>query len=333
MPQSLWFDYTLAIAALFMLGGPAPLTAQDDAALLAGPCVEAEVDFRVHNALRDAVHSARRDGNLDAALSIQRDFVRLRCRDSWRWVRLAALLLEAERPEEAVTVIDYIEPWAANYIQLIEEQHRLSDAPLDPLWETDAFHGSELAARMEARRAAHRERRRAFQERLDSLAARPPDEYVARDACPFECCVYREWTVEERTELFDDVAGSSVVAVVESGDRVEGLTGQVHVTPSPVGVVHPPAWYALEPGDIFFLLDYVGEGFYHVWVDGEVRELELDTAVRGYCPIPAEDCWGERLADTSRAEASTWWVKVRTSGGLVGWTDRSDRFGNIDACG
>lgn len=156
---------------------------------------------------------------------------------------------------------------------------------------------------------------------------------MARGACPFECCVYRVWTVEERTELFDDVAGSSVVAVVEPGDRVEGLTGQVHVAPSPVGVVHRPAWYALEPGDIFFLLDYVGEGFYHVWVDGEVREMELDTAVRGYCPIPAEDCWGERLADTSPAEASTWWVKVRTPGGLVGWTDRPDRFGNIDGCG
>ena len=31
---------------------------------------------------------------------------------------------------------------------------------------------------------------------------RPPRNYEDRGACPFECCTYREWSVEEDTVLY-----------------------------------------------------------------------------------------------------------------------------------
>lgn len=64
-------------------------------------------------------------------------------------------------------------------------------------------------------------------------------------ACPFECCTYREWTVEEPTVLY--------------------------------------------------------------------RERDVRSP--------------------QSAPEDVWWVQVRNRDGQVGWTDRSDHFGNMDACG
>ena len=40
------------------------------------------------------------------------------------------------------------------------------------------------------------------------------------------------------------------------------------------------------------------------------------------------ECWGKLEKDLE----VTWWVKVRSPEGWVGWTDETENFSNVDAC-
>ena len=70
----------------------------------------------------------------------------------------------------------------------------------------------------------------------------------------------------------------------------------------------------VKAGDTIFLLHYVGEGFWKVWHDGKVVEIDS---------IPRE---------TSKPKA-TWWVQLKTPSGAIGWTIERRNFDNQDACG
>lgn len=332
---------TLPIAFLFaaLAATPPALAGQADSALLDGPCLREETGTRPYGELLEAQRRARREAGRDTtagrseAIRIQKEIVRLQCDNAWRWMGLARMYLDAGRPGDAVAVIDHIEPWAANEIERSAEGYA---TPLEGLRETEAFRGSELARRMAARREAHHRRLEPFRATLDDLDDRPPERYVAEDACPFECCVYREWYATAATELVARVGGDSVVATVATGDTVRGLTGEVHVDPAPVAVVHRPKHGdGVREGDVVFLLDYLGEGVYRVWYEGEVDAWETLPGVRAYCPIPGPECWGEYLDPEAATEehASVWWAKVEAADGVVGWTSEPERFANLDACG
>lgn len=286
---------TLPIAFLSaaLAATPPALAGQADSALLDGPCLREETGARPHGELFEAQRRAHREAGRDTP---------------------------AGRPGDAVAVIDHIEPWAANEIERSADGYA---TPLEGLWETEAFRGSDLARRMAARREAHHRRLEPFRATLDALDDRPPERHVAEDACPFECCVYREWYATAATELVARVDGDSVVATVATGDTVRGLSGEVHVDPAPVAVVHRPEHGGeVREGDVVFLLDYVGEGVYRVWHEGEVDAWEALPGVRAYCLIPGPECWGEYLEPeaVTDEDASVWWAKVETADGVVGWT-------------
>lgn len=309
--------------------------AQSDSTFLDGPCLDERVSYRDFRsrylALGRDFREASQADDLPEAIRVQKEIVRLRCDNAWRWFRLAELYLRAERVDSAVVVVDHVDSWAANEIARIRDA---SGHSLAPLWSTEAFRTSDLARRMERRQEAHRRRLERFRARLDSLERRPPRRYVAEGVCPFECCVYRTWSVHDSTTLYAALGGDSVVATLMPEDTVEGLTGEVHLRPLAVAVVHEPRYgEALEAGDIVFLLDYVGEGFHHVWHEGRVLQAATVPHVRDYCPVPGPDCWGEHLAPERSDEEYVWWVKVRAPDGTVGWTPEPGAFGNMDACG
>lgn len=60
---------------------------------------------------------------------------------------------------------------------------------------------------------------------------RPPSVYIAKGVRPFECCTYREWSVLKEVDLVDKPMGTKVVARFSPGEKVQGLTGEVHVRP------------------------------------------------------------------------------------------------------
>jgi hypothetical protein len=172
---------------------------------------------------------------------------------------------------------------------------------------------------------------------LTYAQALPPIPYEDSGACPFECCVYKEWTVNEETALHEYRSNDSpVVFTVKPNEKVQGVTGVVvTTTPGEVRIDRPmtiefysdrnsdpPQTILVQPGDIIYLLTYHGEGYFTAWFKGQVMNV---------------DVWGLEEADSNirlnrRHGKSIWWVKIKNRQGQIGWTDQSDHFGNQYGC-
>jgi len=142
----------------------------------------------------------------------------------------------------------------------------------------------------------------------------PPNVYIDRGACPFECCTYREWVARTGVTLLDSPNGKRVVGRVKKGQRVLALTGEVHSVPLPVVAHHDYPDADVKTGDTVYVLHYVGEGYWKVWHDGKVVEID-------------------DFPDKGSKPKTTWWVKLKTPTGAIGWTVEHGNFENQDACG
>lgn len=70
----------------------------------------------------------------------------------------------------------------------------------------------------------------------------------------------------------------------------------------------------IRAGDVIYVLYYLGEGYWKVWHNGLLVDIENFTE-KG--PYPRY----------------TWWVKLKTKSSIVGWTISHGNFYNQDACG
>ena len=142
---------------------------------------------------------------------------------------------------------------------------------------------------------------------------KPPNVYIDKGACPFECCTYREWVARTDVALLDGPNGKKVVGQVKKGERVLALTGEVHCVPLRVIAQHDYPEAGIKTGDAVYILHYEGEGYCKVWHDGKVVDLE----------DPSEGA----------KPKTTWWVKLKTRSGAIGWAVEHHNFENQDACG
>lgn len=176
--------------------------------------------------------------------------------------------------------------------------------------------------------------------------------YVDKDACPFEGCTYREWTVEADTVLYDRPWGDTPVGTAAVGDAVFGLTGTVYTKPIPIKVAFParqsvyegnePVALDLVPGQTIYLLTYRGEGFFLAWYGGRLLDIEPEGTMLNTlpgigwgvtsCREPEALCWW-RVPVGQQAYESVWWAQIMLPGGATGWTRELNNFGNIDALG
>jgi hypothetical protein len=58
----------------------------------------------------------------------------------------------------------------------------------------------------------------------------PPSPYIDAGACPFECCVYRDWRTEREVTLFDRPDGKKI-ATLNKGEWVKALDGETRSIP------------------------------------------------------------------------------------------------------
>jgi hypothetical protein len=143
---------------------------------------------------------------------------------------------------------------------------------------------------------------------------KPPNIYVDNGACPFECCTYREWVARTDLTLLDSPDGKKVVAQIKKGEKVLAITGEIHSVPLQIVSPHDYPDAGVKAGDTIYILHYEGEGFWKVWHDGELVEID-------------------NLPEKSPKPKITWWVKLKTSSGTIGWTVEHRNFDNQDACG
>ena len=167
-------------------------------------------------------------------------------------------------------------------------------------------------------------------------AQAPPKIFVDRGVCPFECCVYRRWTVRSDTVLYDRPEGTKPVGKVRKDETVNAIGGQVRVIPTPMTVVFKHGDFHV--GDRVYLLTYLGEGLMKVWFRGEIYVEEVpfiqsamprDDDLWPTCTRPDAWCWGR----IEKREPYAWWILIKTGQGERGWTKQYDHFGRTDACG
>src|SRR5215217_3636838 len=107
-------------------------------------------------------------------------------------------------------------------------------------------------------------------------APTPPMPYHDIGGCPFECCVYGDWTAKERLNAWRsyDETGSPRLFAVVPGERVTATTGLVLTTgPGLVRITAPLTLdvrsrrfpraaedVRLEAGDTLYILSKYGEG-------------------------------------------------------------------------
>lgn len=157
-----------------------------------------------------------------------------------------------------------------------------------------------------------------------------PTLYVDEGACPFECCLYGRWWATQPVQLLAERRPEApVIGTISPGDTVRVETGVVETIPAPFLVKEAIDGYA--PGDTIWLLTYLGEGFFRIWQDGEVRELELDFSPYGGSPgARCERCDHGELLTPHQSE---WWVRVKTADGAIGWTTATESFEGSYGCG
>ena len=157
-------------------------------------------------------------------------------------------------------------------------------------------------------------------------ATAPPNPYIDKGACPFECCTYRDWTTTKPITLLDKPFGKKMIASVPPGRVVHGITGNVYS--SPVRTVAAASFKvssndfhdaSIRKGDVFYVLHYRGEGVTLIWYKGKTYEAELN-------PVSV-------TMEGPPSDGTQWWVNVRTLAGKSGWVLETDQFENQDACG
>src|SRR4029079_19107107 len=108
--------------------------------------------------------------------------------------------------------------------------------------------------------------------------AGPPIPFDEPGACPFQCCTYREWSVDWGTDIRTDKRDDAPVAFhVAVNDTVTTLTGVVTTTKIGratasrqvnVGTSHIP----VAAGQPIYLIRNVGSGDWKIWINGQTDE-------------------------------------------------------------
>lgn len=150
-----------------------------------------------------------------------------------------------------------------------------------------------------------------------SAPAGPPTEngvYIARGVCFGEGECNRYWRASKPVDLHAQPdPAAPVVATIAADEWVEAVDGQLRLRPLR-GVVHtattsPP----LAVGDVVYMLEPQGEGFYTLWGNGKM--LEHDWA-EGDANEPIT--W-DAPAPAAPGLTLGWWVQLKRADGRTGW--------------
>lgn len=163
-------------------------------------------------------------------------------------------------------------------------------------------------------------------------SAEPKLPVIDENACPFEGCTFRKWTVTKDSTLYSTWQDTRTeTGKLKPRDRVTGLTG-VHVTRKPdrILVRQPIPDLGVKPGDVILRYMYVGEGFANIWANGNWhKEYDCSFITEQNGSGCAQGC----AAVVTEAGVKEWWVQVKTGNGKTGWVLVQDNFDGMDILG
>lgn len=158
---------------------------------------------------------------------------------------------------------------------------------------------------------------------IDSYSqAKPPSFYIDKGACPFEGCVYGIWKTKKSTPAYAlPNLRSKRVGKFVAGSDVRAITGEVHSVPGRFVVAKRHGRY--KAGDVLWTYTNLGEGYAKIWFNGKWDQEELGTEPPlGQTCQSSRYCWGNM---TTKGK-ETWWIKIRSTEGWVGWTNQGENF-------
>lgn len=166
-----------------------------------------------------------------------------------------------------------------------------------------------------------------------SAPAGPAVPYRVEGACPFECCMYGEWTATRPLTAYAEAGDTTGVAfTIEPGATFSADTGYVAVIQTGLVVTSRPVEVyrsfessrSVGAGDTLYLLDYVGEGVYNAWLADSVYQIEA--------AMP-----GDPAYRTLRDPEQTWWAHAVLADGRAGWLwmdeNEDGAISGYDGCG
>ena len=169
-------------------------------------------------------------------------------------------------------------------------------------------------------------------------AQQPPEVVIEENTGLASGVTYQKWNVREITEVFQEKNfNSPILAVLQPGDLVWGIIGDVHsrvigkILVTRDHQIRGDKW--LREGELIYPLYSLGNGVYKFWHQGDVLINSL-LDIRGLFPAgenrpPVEGrVWGVSLEDLRRPGGEEWWVKIRMSDDRIGWINRPYHFGN-----
>lgn len=145
--------------------------------------------------------------------------------------------------------------------------------------------------------------------------------YITKNVCPFEHCVYREWTALKDMPMYDTWQGTRrQIGILRKGEAAKALGGIV-ITDRP-GVIHvdrdiPEA--KLKRGDTLLTYGYTSEGFSRVWINGRYYGA-FDISFTKW--PDGTGCGGAHCAATFvDLGKKAWWVELKLNSGATVWVD------------
>ncbi len=176
--------------------------------------------------------------------------------------------------------------------------------------------------------------------RVKASVPEPKLPVVSYDACPFEGCIFREWTVTKRSTIYSTWQDHRrVLGRLTKGERVQGLTG-VYVTREPDRflVKRAISYLSLRSGDEILQYMESGEGYADLWANG-VWHKDFDWGQTDGSVVTLTDggftsplVLGDNVT-LVRHGIKEWWAQVRTANGKTGWVLVQDNFSHMDRFG
>jgi hypothetical protein len=162
--------------------------------------------------------------------------------------------------------------------------------------------------------------------------------YSEIGACPFEGCMYGEWTSNEKISVYKKPKSkSSIVGEIPPKSKFNTINGKIEIVPGiayKVKALPTIGYLEIDTIDFYYkepiyVLHYVGEGFSKVYHKQEFKFLEFPASPDIYKKHKSNFDW---LRIEKYPTNFKWWVKIEYED-LIGWilvdenVNPADRFG------